>query len=397
MSSINQNIKVEVKDNYDVIVCGGGIAGISAALASARHGAKTLLIEREYALGGLATLGLIAIYLPLSNGLGTQYSYGIAEELLKLCEKHGFVFYREVETGNEVYGNPLPEMNKRLKVFYDPNVYAIDAEQLLLNEGVKILYGTSVVGTENNDGRITHIITENRDGRNAFAVKNVVDATGDALVAQFAGEKTEKYELGNILASWYYSFDNTNLNLNQVGFSDDKLNQSKTKDLPKYTDYDANSVTNFVIKSHKSSLNSFLEGGKVSEKHSMATIATVPQLRMTNRISGQYTQDLDEFNKEYDDSVGMFVSWRKKVGEAYELPYRCLVGNKIKNLIMAGRCISSTDEMWDRTRVIPVCAVSGQAAGTAAAIFDTLSEVDIKNLQDILRKDGVKIHEREII
>ena len=76
-----------VKGSYDVAVVGGGIAGASAALASARQGKKTLLIEREYLLGGLGTLGLVAIYLPLCDGNGTQVSYGIAEELLRLSVK----------------------------------------------------------------------------------------------------------------------------------------------------------------------------------------------------------------------------------------------------------------------------------------------------------------------
>ncbi len=69
-------------DQYDVAVCGGGIAGIAAALSAARTGARTILVEREYVLGGLATLGLIVIYLPLCDGSGVQMSGGIAEELL---------------------------------------------------------------------------------------------------------------------------------------------------------------------------------------------------------------------------------------------------------------------------------------------------------------------------
>ena len=74
---------------YDVIICGGGVAGIAAALAAARQGARTLLLEKEYALGGLATLGLIVIYLPLDDGEGVQMSGGIAEELLKLSLQDG--------------------------------------------------------------------------------------------------------------------------------------------------------------------------------------------------------------------------------------------------------------------------------------------------------------------
>lgn len=77
---------LKVSGEYDTVVCGGGIAGISAALASAAAGAKTLLIEREYMLGGLATAGLVAIYLPICDGTGRQVSFGLAEKLRRSTE-----------------------------------------------------------------------------------------------------------------------------------------------------------------------------------------------------------------------------------------------------------------------------------------------------------------------
>lgn len=74
---------------YDVAVCGGGFAGISAALAAAREGKSVILFEKEYMLGGLGTAGLVTIYLPLCDGFGHQVSFGIAEELLKLSVTYG--------------------------------------------------------------------------------------------------------------------------------------------------------------------------------------------------------------------------------------------------------------------------------------------------------------------
>ena len=91
MKTILENAKeIPVAGDYDVIVAGGGVAGIAAALAAARHGAKTLLLERMYMLGGLATSGLVTVYLPLCDGAGHQVSFGLAEELLRLCVSHGF-------------------------------------------------------------------------------------------------------------------------------------------------------------------------------------------------------------------------------------------------------------------------------------------------------------------
>ena len=81
---ISEVLETKIASEYDVAVCGGGFAGISAALAAARMGKRTALFEKQYLLGGLGTAGLVTIYLPLCDGKGTQVSFGIAEELLKL-------------------------------------------------------------------------------------------------------------------------------------------------------------------------------------------------------------------------------------------------------------------------------------------------------------------------
>ena len=88
--NISDKRPIENKKAYDVIVVGGGIAGVSAAVSAARNGASTLLIEKQINLGGLATMGLISWYEPLCDGNGNQVIYGIAEELIKLSVKYGF-------------------------------------------------------------------------------------------------------------------------------------------------------------------------------------------------------------------------------------------------------------------------------------------------------------------
>ena len=87
---IREMLATKVYKECDVLVCGGGFAGISAALAAARMGRKTVLLEREYLLGGLGTAGLVTIYLPLCDGMGRQVSFGIAEELLRLSISMGW-------------------------------------------------------------------------------------------------------------------------------------------------------------------------------------------------------------------------------------------------------------------------------------------------------------------
>ena len=91
----------------------------------------------------------------------------------------------------------------------------------------------------------------------------------------------------------------------------------------------------------------------------------------------------------------MVSDWRRR-GPVFEIPFRTLYSAKVKNLLTAGRCISVTDDMWDITRVIPDCAVTGEAAGTAAAMTDDLTTLSVTDLQNILRKNGVKIHLDEV-
>ena len=120
------------------------------------------------------------------------------------------------------------------------------------------------------------------------------------------------------------------------------------------------------------------------------TIATIPQIRMTRRIVGRYAMDTADDRKEFEDSVGMISNWKKR-GPVYEVPYRALYGSKVKNLITAGRNISATDAMWDVTRVIPVCAVTGEAAGVAASLTDDFGALDVSLLQKKLTDGGVRL------
>ena len=116
---------------------------------------------------------------------------------------------------------------------------------------------------------------------------------------------------------------------------------------------------------------------------------------MTRRISGEYTLDSKEMHKYFEDSIGMVSDWRKR-GPVYEVPFRTLYSGKIKNLICAGRCTSVTDAMWDIMRVIPCCAVTGQAAGTAAAMTDDFASHPVSEHQTQLKKDGVILHEEDL-
>ena len=126
------------------------------------------------------------------------------------------------------------------------------------------------------------------------------------------------------------------------------------------------------------------------------TIATTPQIRMTRKIVGEYVLSDKEMHKYFEDSIGMVSNWKKR-GPIYEVPFGTLYSAKVKNLICAGRCTSVNETLWDVMRVIPCCAVTGQAAGTAAALTDDFTSLDIKELQTVLKNNNVVLHEKDIM
>ena len=387
--------KTIVKNSYDVIVCGGGIAGVSAALAAARQNKKVLLIEKLFLLGGLATSGLVTIYLPLCDGCGKQVSFSIAEELLRLSIKHG---YEDEYPKAWLDGGTTEEKaQKRFQVRFNANIFALLLEKLLKENGVELLYGNTVCNAVIKKGKITHVITEGKQGRIAFKSYSVVDTTGDADLCALTHSPTKIFEQGNTLAGWYYFLNGNDMDLKMLGFSDipDKYKTEAEKNITgkRYIGLDDLSI--MTEDSHAFTLDDFLKKGGIDSNRHLSTISTTPQVRMTRRIQGEYTMDDTEMHTEFYDSIGLIGDWRKS-GPIYEIPFRTLYSKKIKNLITAGRCISVTDAMWDITRVIPCCAVTGEAAGIAASMSDDFSKIDIALLQEKLTLNGVKLHEKDL-
>lgn len=398
---IQENLNTKITKSCDVLVCGGGFAGISAALAAARAGKKVILLEKLYMLGGLATAGLVTIYLPLCDGMGKQVSFGIAEELFHLSISKG---YEADYPANWLDSNdPAQRTNKdpRFHVQFNAQLFAILAEQLLLKEGVEILYGTCAVAAHKNGDKIDAVMIENKSGRQAISVKSVVDSTGDCDIAHFAEAPTAQFQQGNILAAWYYFTGKDGYKLRILGCSDtpDEERTEKYKDLnlakKRFTGLNGDELSEMMQLSHAETMKDIVK--KQAEDPSLlpTTIATTPQIRMTRRIDGEYTLSAPEMHTYFEDSIGMVSDWRKR-GPVYEVPFRTLYSGKLKNLIAAGRCTSVTDGMWDIMRVIPCCAVTGQAAGTAAAMTDDFTTLDVKKLQKALQESGVVLHEKEL-
>lgn len=373
---------------YDVAVAGGGIAGVAAALSAARSGVKTLLIETQYMLGGLATAGLITYYLPLCDGMGNQLSYGLAEELLKLSISEGC---ENCYPTAWLDGNDIEQRKKsRYVTQFNANIFALLMEKELKRAGVEILYGTMVTDVIRNEqgDKIAALRIENRSGCSVVLAKSFVDATGDAILCKYAEETTAVYQGGNALAAWYYDVKDGDYRLNEIGARD---TDEAYEVIGLYQGTEAKELSSVTVHAHQILLERFLENGKLDKTHAIATIPTIPQVRMTRRLCGRYTMSASEERASFADSIGMFGNWRKK-GPAYELPFGCICAKKTLNLFAAGRCISVADDLWDLTRVIPVCAITGEAAGIAAAMTDNVNTLSIRDLQREICARGGKIH-----
>ena len=416
--------KTDVESSCDVLVAGGGIAGIAAAMAAARGGKKVTLIEREYALGGMATLGLVTIYLPLCDGEGRQVVYGIAEELLKLSIRHGAeANYPGAWLNN---GSLEDRVKHRYITQFNPHLFALSAEEVLLKLGIRILYGTLACSVVKRGDMISHVVVENKSGRSAIAVDSVIDCTGDADICWMAGARTALHAKGNGLASWYYYFtggkvsdhnDKTGAGIEtstgkvslkmfgladaapgskprEPGKGDSKYKAVMVDSLDKnvrFSGVDGRELSDAVITAHEKMYEDILKFHEEDDTYVPVTISTIPLVRMSRRIIGAYTMDESEDRKHMADSIGMTGDWRKR-GPVFEIPFGTLYGYDVRNLLTAGRDISVTDAMWDITRVIPPCAVTGEAAGTAAAMGNDFTKTNVTGLQERLISNGGKLH-----
>ena len=400
MDFISESIETRVAHECDVLVVGGGFAGIAAALSAAREGKKTILVEKSYYLGGLGTSGLVTIYLPICDGMGRQASFGLAEELLKMSIEYDMSGKSNAKRGLENWvlgkGSCGPE-DPRYVVEFNPSLFAISAEKAILKEGAEILYGVSLVSAVVEDEKIKYAIVEGKSGRYAIKAKSYVDASGDADLADRAGAPTAKFKYKNVLAAWYYYADKRGFDLTMLGAADLMPGMPTVQKLcdKRFEGLEDTEISEFMQLSHDAILKKVLEVKKEDETHIPASIASIPQFRMTRRIVGEYTFTLDDDHKYFEDSLGLYTNWRKR-GPVYELPFRSLYSAKVKNLLTAGRCISVDDDMWEISRVIPCCSVMGEAAGLAAAMSDDFTSIDVKAIQKELYARGVKLHESEL-
>lgn len=381
---IEREILENSLSNYDIIVIGGGIAGVAAAIAAARLHKRVLILEKSCALGGLATLGLVTIYLPLCDGMGNLVSAGIAQELLLSSICYG------ASTLPQVWQQPhtvIQRNGTRYKTRFNANNFMIKLDELIQTNNIDILFDTKVIDIIQANNNIDHLIINHKQATTYVSAKYYIDASGDGDIFHLANQPSE-VSTTNRQTWWYIDNQNNQDSLHILG---DNLYQDKPANSRYYDGTSVLDLTAFLIDSRAKIRIDMEKQQLINSQYYPSAIPSIPQVRMTRRLIGKYTLNEKDVDHDFNDKVGLFSDWRE-AGPVYALPYRCLYG-EIDNLLVAGRCISSTGDTWDVSRSIPACAVSGEAAGTAAAVAFTanlaVDKIDINILQKTLLQQKV--------
>ncbi len=400
MKTVELKETVALKDSADVLVCGGGVAGIAAAMTAARAGKSVILFEKTVILGGLATTGLINFFVPMCNGRGTLIVKGIAEELFDLSAKYSY------DTIPDDWKNGEPGQGKTLERYtnrYDPNIFALALTDLLNDLGVKIMFDTVIVKPVMEGGHCNGLIVENKSGREYYEGKIIIDATGDADV--FARSDAPVVQGKNYhtylchaatLDSCQKAVDEKNIRYLRTGYSGGKSNlygHGHPEGKPYWKGTDGEDVTTYIVENQIEMFNEIKDIDRTTR--TILMLPAMPQFRTTRHLDADYTLQGDDTFRHFEDSIGAINDFERR-DYLYEVPYRTLVKTGFDNLIAAGRVAAADGWAWDCLRVIPPAILTGQAAGAAAvqaidnaqAIYD----VDVKTLQGTLASQGVMIH-----
>ena len=401
--------------NYDVAVVGGGIAGVAAALQAARSGKKTVLVEKTILLGGLATTGLVYIYLPLCDGNGRQVIFGISEELIRRSIQYGPGDIPE----NWQQGKNARE-EERFRCIFSPASFMLALDEAVQEAGIDVWFDTLVCGAEVNGNRLTGAVVENESGRGVIHAKRFVDASGSSILARRAGVPC--LDANNYLSIWSLEYrqdaDPEGRNLSrgvtmcfggawangETSMTDQELARvGLTREILRngpYRGISGEKVSEFVLHTRnclREHYRTNYESGKYDRKSNFPLkLPAMPQFRKMYCIKGEYVLKDNEHATFFEDSIGLLADWRK-AGFVWEIPYRTLYPeNRLGGLLAAGRCSAASGDAWEVTRVIPSAAMTGQVAGLAAALSIEKGveppDLDVRLLQSELRKLGFPIH-----
>ena len=412
---------VPVARDTEVVVVGGGPAGLAAAIAAARNGAKTTLIERFGYLGGTATASLMACINGFRNQVepdGMQTVRGIAEEIiLRLKELGG------------LGESPYPQKDYPTEPGQLAYSYAVDTEKLkyvtlkmAVEAGVDLMFHTYFCDSIYSGAQLRcllvaarslhGVIAENKSGRQALLAKVVVDASGDADVAARAGApfwQTKEQEAPRLTDGLMYRIE-FGSRRPAGGLACDFGRNAVVwgPSVPAMDGTDGDQLSRAEVEARLRVYEDF--AGKQAEHPELAdasVVETPPLLgvRQTRFVEGEYKLTADDAisGRRFEDNVAMsscpiisYYGYRRYLEhEGYGIPYRCLVPKNVENLLIAGRCISSEQQPYESHRAMAPIMAIGQAAGTAAALSAQHSTspraLDVRHLQRTLVAQGAEL------
>lgn len=439
----------------DVVVVGGGPAGIMAAIAAGRQGARTVLIERYGFLGGMSTAALVYPWMTFHTETGEQVIRGIPQELVeRLMACGGSPGHLRDTVGFVSTVTP-----------YHPELFKVTALDMLKEAGVRLLLHSFVDEAEVEGNRIAGVTLTGKSGRIGVHGTMFVDTSGDADVANLSGaptlvgrdgdrltqpmtmkfrmrgvdleavkramienpdnfyHKTPFADLERIpltgIQGFYAEWKAANVPINRdqvllfAGPAEDEVLVNCTR-VQGLSGTDVEDLTRAEEEGRRQVLlmAEFLQKSVPGfARASISAVGTQIGVRESRRIDGLYSLTIDDVvsGRKFPDAVarsgypvdihdpsgkGVKAAWIGGDG-AYDIPYRCLVAKGVDNLLAAGRCISTTHEALATTRLTPSCMATGQAAGTAAALAadlgTTAAQVDAALLREWLRRDGAVV------
>ncbi len=405
------------RDTADVVVVGGGVAGVAAAVAAARVGADVVLMEQYGFLGGAATGGLVARFQPGPDVRGQPVIRGIYEEL---CRRLGEY--------DALRGN-----------LFDPEMLKYVALDLCEEADVRLFLHTLAYGVKVTDGAVNALQLYTKQGPLRFTAETYVDATGDGDVSALAGADcrvgrgsdgrqqpmTLVFQLGNIdmdrvkAADWDH--------LNQVFQREVKVLASRRglfffqwregtlgfvmTHVAGANSLDVEDLTHAELDARRQALIVYRFFRQYVPGCDRCVLDTAAQIgvRESRRVIGDYVITREDvlLGRKFEDSIGCSTSWidlhnpdgRGVLHELvvkddwFEIPLRAVVVKGLTNLLMAGRCLSTTHEAQGAIREMPTCMVAGQGAGVAAALAarkaTPVRGLQIQLLQRALTAQGV--------
>jgi glycine/D-amino acid oxidase-like deaminating enzyme len=442
-SVIEPSRRIPVFGEHDVVVLGGGPAGIAAAASAARHGADVLLVERYGFLGGMGTAAGVTNFCGLHanvHGEIRQVVHGVADELLERMR------------AQDGLSDPHLIFGRIHAQAYDMSAYKCAADGLLASRGASILFHALGAGVlKHSDGRIEALLLETKSGRVAVRARMFIDCSGDADLAHWAGVGLEKgdddgrllyptlmFRVGNVDAqrageAWRsipsimdaaeaaseFRFPRRGAIVRpQKHSSEWRVNVTQLRDAQgnAVDGTDARALSDAEIEGRRQVVEylRFLRA-KVPGFEEAYALDIAPQvgIRETRRLVGEYMLTREDVLgcARFEDSIGVNGwpienhvagdvkwEWPPEGSRGYnELPFRMLLPrlsstNGASNLLVAGRCASMTHEGQSAARVSGACFAMGQAAGVAAALAlragVALHDLDTAALQRALEHDG---------